>query len=135
MKHVRRPAWRGRRCDVHERSLAQALWAQAESLRREHRAARVLAVHVAVGELAGVEPELLRSAFDLLVASSGAAGTQIEMERVPLEARCDDCGVEFPVHRFHFLCPACGSKGVTVLRGEHLILQAVTLESAEDHDG
>jgi hydrogenase nickel incorporation protein HypA/HybF len=119
---------------VHERSLAQALWAQAERLRQEHGAARVLALQVAVGELAGVEPELLRSAFDLLVQSSGAVGTRIELERVPLEARCDDCGVEFPVHRFRFLCPGCGGKGLTILRGEHLILQAVTLASAEEHD-
>jgi len=120
---------------MHELSLAQALWEQADAVRRQHKAARVLSIRAGVGEMAGVEPELLQSAFGLLVESGQAGGASLELERIPLEARCDDCGAEFRVREYRFACPHCGGSRVTVLRGEHLILQQVTLEPGEDcHD-
>jgi hydrogenase nickel incorporation protein HypA/HybF len=119
---------------MHEFSLARALWDQVERVRRQHGAARVLSIRVGVGEMSGVEPELLHSAFRVLLESGHAGGADLELERVPLEARCDGCGAEFPVRRFHFACPECGGPRVTVLRGEHLVLQQLTLESAEHCD-
>jgi hydrogenase nickel incorporation protein HypA/HybF len=119
---------------MHELSLAEALWTQAERLRREHGGVRVVAVRVGVGALAGVEPESLQSAFALLLQSTGAGGARLEIQQVPLEARCEICGAEFPVHGFHFVCPACNANQVTVLRGEDLILQEITLESREEAD-
>jgi hydrogenase nickel incorporation protein HypA/HybF len=119
---------------MHELSLAQALWDQADALRRQHQAARVVSVRVGVGELSGVELASLEGAFSLLLESNGAGAVALELERVPLEAQCEACDAEFPVQRFRFVCPRCGGPRVTVLRGEHLILQQVTLEPAEDTD-
>jgi hydrogenase nickel incorporation protein HypA/HybF len=119
---------------MHELSLAEALWSQAERLRREHGGARVVAVRVGVGALSGVEPESLQSAFALLVESTGAGGAALEVQHVPLEARCKRCGTEFPVLEFRFVCPACDGNQVAVLRGEDLVLQEITLESGEEAD-
>jgi hydrogenase nickel incorporation protein HypA/HybF len=120
---------------MHEFSLAKALWEQVERLRRQHRAGRVLSVRVGVGEMCGVEPDLLGRAFSQITAHGQAGSPALELERVPLEARCEECGSEFGVRNFRFICPRCESPHVTLLRGEHLILQEVTLDSAEDcHD-
>jgi hydrogenase nickel incorporation protein HypA/HybF len=120
---------------MHEFSLAKALWEQVESLRRQQQAGRVLSVRVGVGEMAGVEPDLLGRAFSLITANGQAGSPALELERVPLEARCEECGAPFGIQNFRFLCPRCESPHITLLRGEHLILQEVTLASAEDcHD-
>src|SRR5262245_17509879 len=116
---------------MHEFSLAQALLAEVERVRCEHGGTRVKAIRVEVGELAGVEPELLASAVELLLADGPSRGANLAIERVPIEARCQECGSEFRVDGFHFLCPGCGGPRVVVLRGEGLTLRSVTLEKAE----
>ena len=116
---------------MHERSIVRSLLRQVEDLLRAQQAARVLAVRLSVGEFAGVEPELLRWAYEDMVDGTSAQGADLVLEQVPLEARCDQCGREFAVERFRFECPACGSSSVTVVRGEGLVLESVTLEGCK----
>jgi hydrogenase nickel incorporation protein HypA/HybF len=117
---------------MHELGLAKELWKQAEALRRQRGAVRVVSLRVGVGELSGVEPELLDSAFTLLAETGQAEPAVLEWERVPLEARCDGCATEFPVRSFRFVCPVCAEPRVSVVRGDRLILQEVKLEPGED---
>lgn len=155
---------------MHERSLVMALLRQVDQLRRAQGGHRVVMVRVSVGEFSGVEPELLRIAFQDVVAlecgdfsagnlvsgdaangdleiepsnSCGSAivreflepsvwrGAHLELEREPLEAGCQECGWEFAVERFRFVCPKCGSGALNILRGEGLVLQSVTMEFDE----
>ena len=115
---------------MHELSLAQAVWEEADRVRREHGGDRVVTIRVGVGDLSGVEPDLLQSAFDLLAETGRAGAACLELERIPLEAQCEACRAEFSVERFQFICPGCGASRLSVLRGEHLILLHVTLERA-----
>jgi hydrogenase nickel incorporation protein HypA/HybF len=117
---------------MHEYSLVRALLEQVDALRRGQAADRVVAIHVTVGEFAGVEPDLFRDAYQVLVQQSPMRGAELQMERVPLEARCDVCRDEFAVERFRFECPGCGSRDVTVIRGQDLLLESVTIEQTED---
>jgi hydrogenase nickel incorporation protein HypA/HybF len=117
---------------MHEFSLAKTLIGQVDRLRQEHAGARVISVCVEVGELSGVELELLQSAFGVLTAESPLRGTNLELQAVPLVAHCDACGHEFQVRRFTFRCSKCDDTRLTLLRGEHLVLREVTLEGMDD---
>ena len=50
------------------------------------------------------------------------------MEVVPLECHCDECRDDFAVNEFRFECPKCKSGSVSIIRGEGIILDSVTLE-------
>lgn len=113
---------------MHEISLVSSLLDQVEQLMTRHNARGVSAIRVSIGEFAGVEYELFESAYEMLVDGSRARGAKLELERVPLEARCNRCGCEFAVKRFRFQCPACESSNIQVLRGEELVLEHVTLD-------
>ncbi len=115
---------------MHEASLVQSLLDQVAALLHEHSAQRVQTIRVSVGEFAGVEPELFRSAYDLLVDQTPVQGAQLELRTVPLRARCDACGQEFAVHQFRFQCPACDGRQVRTIQGEDLLLESVTLEES-----
>lgn len=117
---------------MHEMSLVQALLEQVEILMREKSADRVSLIRVGVGEFSGVEPDLFRSAFELLVETTPLRGATLHMESVPLESRCARCGREFAIEKFCFQCPACASRDLKILRGEDLILDSVTLEQGEN---
>ncbi len=115
---------------MHERSLVIALLTQVEEIRRQHGDAQVSEVRVEVGPLAGVEPILLASAFDLLAPESMAAGAQLVIDEVPLLAECDACGREFEVHNFVFRCPTCAGN-VRTTRGDALQLVSVSLHTSD----
>jgi hydrogenase nickel incorporation protein HypA/HybF len=115
---------------MHERSLVQSLLRQVQALAADYPASRVVAVRVRIGEFSGVEPELLCSAYDHLVENTAVRGATLTVERVPLEASCDQCGKLFAVEHYHFQCPVCGSLKVTIRGGEELLLDSISLEEA-----
>ena len=117
---------------MHEFSLVNMLLEQVDTLRREHTAERVASIRVSVGEFSGVEPGLFREAYEMLIEETPMRGAELQMNRVPLEGHCDDCGRDFVVERFRFACPDCSSQSVTVLRGQELVLESVALEQAEE---
>jgi hydrogenase nickel incorporation protein HypA/HybF len=116
---------------MHEQSLAQALARDVARLLAEHGANRAASVRVTVGEFSGVEPALLQGAFEELARGAGWGETGLELNVVPLEARCDACDRRFLVPRFRFQCPACGHARTSVVRGEDLMLESVTMEQDE----
>lgn len=95
---------------------------------RDNQAARATCLRVSVGAFSGVEPELFRFAYDALSMDSPVRGAQLEMEVVPLECHCDECSDDFAVNEFRFECPKCKSGSVSIIRGEGIILDSVTLE-------
>jgi hydrogenase nickel incorporation protein HypA/HybF len=113
---------------MHESSLVQALLRQIESIMRDNQATRVISLRVNVGAFSGVEPELFRYAYDALSEDSPVRGARLEMEVVPLECHCRECDDEFAVQDFRFECPSCESSSVSVIRGEGIVLENVTLE-------
>ena len=107
---------------MHEMSLVEELLAQAERIAAEHRG-QIEEVFVSVGPLAGVEPQLLQSAFDTLAP----AGARLVIDEIALRVRCESCGQEFEPERLRLDCPACESGNCKVLAGDALMFQRVTL--------
>jgi len=113
---------------MHELSLCQDLIGQVESLARQHRARSVACVRVQIGQLAGVEPLLLESAFSIARVGTVAEEAELITELVPPAVSCLACGAESEVGPSNLRCPACGSEETRVVRGEELILARVELE-------
>lgn len=113
---------------MHERSLVRALLRQVQAVAAENPASRVVSIRVRIGEFSGVEADLLASAYDDLVADLPLRGAALIMERVPLEAICEQCGSQFRIERFRFQCDKCGSLKLSLRGGEELLLESVTFE-------
>lgn len=111
---------------MHEYSLVRALLDRVEASVREHGATSVAALRVQIGEVAGVEMELLASAFDLAKAGTCCAAAGLELVRVPARWECTSCRVEAP--RGGVLrCPACGGP-VRLAAGDEIVLERIEME-------
>lgn len=104
---------------------------QVDELRREQEAERVVSIRVSVGEFAGVEPELFRDAYDMMVEETPLRGAELQLRSVPLRACCDACGCEFAVTRFRFECPECHRREVTIVSGQKLVLESISIEEPD----
>jgi hydrogenase nickel incorporation protein HypA/HybF len=119
---------------MHETALVRSLLAQVEHLRHEHGGASVERIVVEIGPLSGVEPLLVRGAFEEFAPLTDTAATaELQIEETPLAAECNGCQAEFKIPAFQFVCPACGSTAVRVTRGDEFRLLSVDIAvPAED---
>jgi hydrogenase nickel incorporation protein HypA/HybF len=115
---------------VHEFSVASSLLRLVEQHARAHDAARVVRVHVRVGAQCGVEPELLRSAWELVRERSPAADAALALEAVPVRWECRACETLLE-DGAGLRCPACGGPAA-LASGLDLLLDRIELEVERD---
>ena len=117
---------------MHEASIALNLIGAVEQRLEAQPDLHVGAIHVRVGELAGVSTEALDFAFQCLSAGTPLAGARLVFEVVPLTMACDACGRTSRVEDLVFRCPQCGSEKTRISSGRELEVR--TLEVAEERE-
>lgn len=115
---------------MHELSLAAGILDIVQHNVLAADAARVRAVRVRVGEMAGVVPDSLAFCFAAIVADTPYATAFLEIDRVPAEAACGECGCVTGLPGTQFVCPACGALGLAIRCGEELQVVDVELDDA-----
>ncbi len=111
---------------MHEYSIVQAL---VERIAGEVKARGATAVHrvgVRVGELSGVEPELLVTAFATFRAGTCCEGAALEVNYVKAAWACKACGAPIPTGE-RLACPTCGG-AARLARGDEIYLDQLELE-------
>lgn len=120
-----------RSATMHELAICQALVDQVTRIAREQGAEQVERIHLRIGPLAGVEPELLRHAYPLAIAGTCCAGAELLIAPAPVIVRCQDCGAESPATPNRLLCGACHSYRTRLVSGDELLLARVELTLAD----
>jgi len=118
---------------VHELSLCDDLLSQVVTIAAQNNAQSVESITVQIGDLSGVEPILLESAFDLIKVGSVAEQAQLIIQSSPVTVFCRECGAESEVAVNNLLCYACHSHETDVIKGDELILASVALNCAEQN--
>lgn len=118
---------------MHELSVCQALIDQVEQVAREQHAARVSAVHLSVGPLSGVEPQLLEHAYPLAAAGSIAAAATLHIDAAPIRVYCDQCEQESSATASSLVCAGCGNWRTTLVSGDELLLTHIELFREPTH--
>lgn len=83
---------------------------------------RVKAVHMRVGEDAGVVPDALQLAFAALSQNTMANNAVLEIECVPVRCFCQACNRKFTPGDIFYECPTCGKLAAEVLSGHEFEL-------------
>ncbi|NHZ72908.1 MAG: hydrogenase maturation nickel metallochaperone HypA [Nitrospirae bacterium] len=111
---------------MHEYSIASALLARVEAEARAHGAETVHRIRVQIGELSGVEKDLLESAFELV--RERTLCEKADLEIVPVEARwtCSSCERSIPRGAV-LRCPIC-NEPAHLAEGDEILLERVEME-------
>ncbi len=113
---------------MHEFSIVQNLLHLIEDHARQNHATRVTRVVVQIGKFSGVEPHLLKMAFDTFKAHSIAADAELEIQIQDLELKCQSCKITFTPLEMNFTCPRCQSQDVEIIHGREMLLLSLELE-------
>jgi hydrogenase nickel incorporation protein HypA/HybF len=112
---------------MHEYSLVEALVSRVELEARRRGALAVHRLSVRVGELAGVDPELFRTAYETFRAGTICAAAPLTLTRVPASWSCPRCRT--PIARGAVLrCAACDAPARLDEGGDALTLDGIEME-------
>ncbi|MCC6751125.1 MAG: hydrogenase maturation nickel metallochaperone HypA [Deltaproteobacteria bacterium] len=113
---------------MHELSLCRELVEVACTEAQRHAVARVRTVRVVVGQLAGVEPEALRFAFEVVARGTAVEGATLELVEELGRARCAPCATEVPLPSRFEPCPRCGGYELSLVAGDRLRLAELEVD-------
>ena len=112
---------------MHEYSLIEALVRRVEEEARRRDAVAIHAVKVSLGELAGVDPELFRTAYEMFRAGTMCERAALEVVAFPARWSCPSCGQTFA--RGEVLrCRPCDRPAQMDAKSDALLLEAIDLE-------
>jgi hydrogenase nickel incorporation protein HypA/HybF len=114
---------------MHEYSIVQALLAQVEGQAARHGAVAVKRLEVRIGELSGVEIDLLKTAYEMMRDRTICEGAPMDVTPVAARWECRACAQAIP-HGGALRCPACGS-GARLAAGDEIMLDRIELEVAD----
>ena len=112
--------------DLHEYSIIQALLAQVSAEAQSRGATSVQRIEVSIGELAGVEIGLLKTAFEHFRERTICETTELVLKQVAAKWTCARCGRKRD--RQHYLrCDAC-ERPFDLVRGDEIVLEKIDME-------
>jgi hydrogenase nickel incorporation protein HypA/HybF len=112
---------------MHEYSLVEALVRRVEEEARRRGALAVHALSVRVGELAGVDPELFRTAYETFRAGTLCADAPLALSRVAATWSCPTCRRPIP-RGAPLRCGACDVPARLDDGGDALTLERIEME-------
>jgi hydrogenase nickel incorporation protein HypA/HybF len=111
---------------MHEYSIVASLVDRVEQEVLAHPGARVRRLRVQIGELAGVETELLRTAYDTFRERTVCEGAELDVEPVAAVWRCPRCELALAPGAV-LRCPTC-ARPARLVAGDEIILARIELE-------
>ena len=118
---------------MHEMTLLSSVTQIIAEEMEQHGLLRLSRVTLKSGTLAGLAPEAMRFAWEVLTDSGPLVGAELCVETVPVRLRCGDCLREFaPREQAVFAaCPVCGQElGHKVMAGREVYIESI--EGDED---
>lgn len=116
---------------MHELSIALSIVELASNEAKERGNVRVSAVHLKLGQLAGVVKDSLLFSYDLACDGTALEGSRLVIEEIAPVGYCPTCNAERALDSVqHFCCSICGSLTPELVRGKEL--EVIALEINEE---
>lgn len=112
---------------MHEYSIVQSLLESCEDYAKQNEANEVTKVVVKIGVLSGVEPDLLKTAFDTFKEKTVCNDAVFEMIVQKIKISCNNCKTESTLEKHEFSCPSCENTDINVIDGEDMYLMSLEM--------
>jgi hydrogenase nickel incorporation protein HypA/HybF len=113
---------------VHELAIAESIVQNVLAACQRNGYRHVSTVGLRIGVLTDVVPDALEFGFKAITQDTSLQNTALEIERVPVQGRCQSCGFEFQVEEFVFVCPRCEGRDIRMSQGNELDIAYLDIE-------
>ncbi|MFE9690139.1 hydrogenase maturation nickel metallochaperone HypA [Micromonospora sp. NPDC005806] len=114
---------------MHETGLAEAIVSAAV---RRAAGRQVTGLRVRIGGHA-IDPDVVTQGIQVAAAGTVVADSTVDLVLEPMTVRCHECGRSGPVrdHLAMVACPQCGGVDIDVSGSDDVVLESITVNSAE----
>lgn len=120
---------------MHEMGIAmQVMEIALDSIPLNFQGKEVERINLKVGRLSAIVPESLRFCFDIVVRDTPLAGSKLNIEEIPVKARCRDCHFEWTIDDPVFTCTRCQSGAVDIIAGRELDIESIEIADRDKPD-
>ncbi len=114
---------------MHELSIAMSIIDLVQEESEKRGGVQVCAVHLKLGELAGVVKEALLGSFEMACEDTPLKGARLIVEDLPVRIFCRKCNAPQPISSVQlFCCAECGTPSAEVVQGKELEVIALEIE-------
>lgn len=113
---------------MHELAVTEEILSLALSYAEKNDANKVTRICLKVGEMTQIVDDCIKFYFDAISRETIASGAQIDIEKLPLKAKCSSCDVIYQVENLDFSCPLCSIVNSDVVSGKELCLESIEIE-------
>jgi hydrogenase nickel incorporation protein HypA/HybF len=111
--------------NIHEASIAENILKIVEGAAQQHHLGRIEKVVLEIGQFSGVEPELLRYAFEFVGRGTVLEHAKIEILSPPLLLYCRHCETEYLGELEDLRCPVCEEEQFEVIQGREMLVKSI----------
>lgn len=110
---------------MHELHLAEDILNKIKERASQEKKSKLTKVVAALGEGRFTHLAELKELLDQIKAGTVAAEAEIELQIVPLQSTCAQCGAPFKADKLSLACPSCGSTDIKIISGQGLEILSV----------
>lgn len=111
---------------MHEYAIVDALIERVRAESAARGSSRVVRLWVRIGDVSGVDPGLLATAYETFRERSICAGAPLEIRRVPARWSCPRCDARIEPGAV-LRCKACGEPA-RLAEGDEIVLDRIEME-------
>jgi hydrogenase nickel incorporation protein HypA/HybF len=113
---------------MHELSIAEDIIEISEGQARAQNSRRIRTIKLRLGEFTTIVSEALQFSFEIARQGTLAADATLEIETVPMVARCGACGrIAKPLREICLICPECGAP-LEVISGDEMRIEYIEID-------
>lgn len=119
---------------MHEMPVTQSVLEIALRHAESAEARRITDIYLVIGQLSSFVDDAIQFYWDIISAGTIAQGATLHFERIPAQARCQSCGVQYRLEGTDFACPQCDSVDVRIVAGQEFYVDSINVETDEQSD-
>jgi hydrogenase nickel incorporation protein HypA/HybF len=113
---------------MHEMGITQSLLDMSVGKAREAGASAVKRINLVIGDMSSVLDDSVQFYFDFISQGTIAEGAKLIFKRIPIKARCRQCGAEFSPGADSWKCPQCQDLGIEIIAGSEFYMESIEVE-------
>lgn len=110
---------------MHEVSICQSILKTIEGEYDTGQLQDIREIHLKVGELSCVQPQVLEHVFKFVAADGPFENAVLKIERIGITAECEYCRRSFKVNDYRFVCPECDKPTSKIIEGKELLIYKI----------
>ena len=113
---------------MHELAVTKGLLKICLEEGEKHKIKKIRKINIKVGELTDLLPACIEYYFNIVSKDTIAENTKINVEKIPVEIKCNECGYSVVLGKNNYVCPKCKGIVYEITKGKEFYLDTMEVD-------